>query len=408
MRLLYVTVSMPFGPGEAFLVPEVLELLRQGHEVLIVPRSPKRVIVNQDAEGLERHSLRRFLLSPYVLFIAAWEAVRHPEAAARSLALLLRNGNLRVVAKNAVVFPKGLWLAGVARKWRADHIHAHWGLTTATMAMVASEVTGITWSLTLHRGDIADPNMLAMKIASAAFTRFISQSGVHMAEGPGNLGHAGRACVIHMGVALPAQPSMRTTSKGPFIVLCPAHLYLVKGHEYLIQAMAILQEREMSCALRLAGEGRLRKELEHQVDTLGLGATISFLGQVPHERILEWYRDGQIDAVVLPSIDLGNNMQEGIPVALMEAMAHGIPVVSTETGGIPELLRDGAGIMVPPQDPEALADAIQQLIRDPALRVQLGIAGRRRVADHFAVERTVTELSARIEATVGNTRTRPA
>jgi len=398
MKLLYITASMPFGPGEEFFIPEVHELLRLGHEVLIVPRSPKGALVNEDAVGLERHSLRRHLLSPSVLLVAVLEFLRHPASASRAFALLFNNSGVIVLAKNIMVFPKGLWFARVARKWEANHIHAQWGLTTATLAMVASEVTGIPWSFTVHRGDIADSNLLATKTARAAFTRYISQSGLRMAECLGAWVNNWKACVIHMGVALPAQPLMRNKKNSHFIILCPAHLYPVKGQKYLIHAMAILQKSVMPCTLRLAGEGGLRKELQNQVMQLGLETAVSFLGQVPHERVLQLYRDGDVDVVVLPSVDLGNHLHEGVPVCLMEAMANGIPVISTETGGIPELLRDGAGIMVRPQDPEALAKAIERLILDPALRAQLGLAGRRRIEEQFAVEKTVAELAARIEA----------
>ena len=103
------------------------------------------------------------------MFVAAGaEVLRHPVSVGRSFALLFRSRNPAILAKNILVFPKGLWLAKVARKWRADHIHAHWGLTTATMAMIASEATGIPWSLTLHRGDIAAANLLSLKTDKAA------------------------------------------------------------------------------------------------------------------------------------------------------------------------------------------------------------------------------------------------
>ena len=399
MKLIYITVSMPFGPGEEFFIPEVYELLRQGHEVLIVPRWPKGSIVNKDAEGLERHSLRRDLLSLSVLFVAALEILRHPVAVMRAFALLFKNSGFFVLARNIVVFPKGLWLASVARDWKADHIHAQWARTTATMAMVASEMTGIPWSFTAHRGDIECANLLATKTAKAAFARFISQSGLHMADGLGALRNARGACVIHMGVALPEQPLIRTKPDSHFIILCPAQLLPVKGHKYLIKAMLVLKNSGVCCTLLLAGAGGLRKELQDQVARLGLETTVSFLGHIPHERLLQLYCEGSVDVVALPSLDLGNNLHEGIPVCLMEAMAHCIPVISTETGGIPELLRDGAGIMVPPQDAEALAEAIARLIRHHALRIQLSLTGRQRIEDQFAVEQTVSEFLARIEAT---------
>ena len=163
--------------------------------------------------------------------------------------------------------------------------------------------------------------------------------------------------------------------------------------------MLVLKNSGVCCTLLLAGAGGLRKELQDQVARLGLETTVSFLGHIPHERLLQLYCEGSVDVVALPSLDLGNNLHEGIPVCLMEAMAHCIPVISTETGGIPELLRDGAGIMVPPQDAEALAEAIARLIRHHALRIQLSLTGRQRIEDQFAVEQTVSEFLARIEAT---------
>ena len=201
-----------------------------------------------------------------------------------------------------------------------------------------------------------------------------------------------------MGVTIPTYVPMQKRDDSDFIVLCPAHLYPVKGHEHLIRAMRILRDRKLSCLLWIAGEGYLLNKLQHQVKELDLSGAVSFLGPVPHERILGWYRVHQVDSVVLPSVDLGNHVHEGIPVALMEPMAYGIPVISTETGGIPELIGEGAGIMVPPADPGALADALEQLIRNPTLCSALGAAGRQKIEEQFSIERTVAELAARIQA----------
>ena len=398
MKLIYITTTMPFGRGEEFLAPEAHELIRLGHEVLIAPRSPKGPVFSQDAVGLDSRSLRRSLLSPAVVLSGAAEFLRHPAAAARALRILIHSENASVFTRNLAVFPKALWLSRVARNWQADHIHAHWGLTTATIAMIASELTGIPWSLTLHRADIVQPNLLATKMEKAAFARYISNSGLAIARESGALRDPQKACVIHMGVTIPTYVPMQKRDDSDFIVLCPAHLYPVKGHEHLIRAMRILRDRKLSCLLWIAGEGYLLNKLQHQVKELDLSGAVSFLGPVPHERILGWYRVHQVDSVVLPSVDLGNHVHEGIPVALMEPMAYGIPVISTETGGIPELIGEGAGIMVPPADPGALADALEQLIRNPTLCSALGAAGRQKIEEQFSIERTVAELAARIQA----------
>lgn len=388
VRVLYVTSTLPFGSGEAFVIPEVEELQRQGHAVRVVPLYPRGRLVHQTARALLDRALVQPAISWSIVRGAALEVLRRPRRALRALRLLVtwRPSHL---LKNLCVYPKGLWLAGVARHWRAEHIHAHWAATTASLAMVASEVSGIPWSFTAHRWDIVEGNLLAQKAEHAAFVRFISENGLKLAVTKGV--PQGKARVLHMGVRLPALQEPRgDVTPRPFRLLCPAALLPVKGHRYLIEAMARL---DGDTELWLAGEGPLRYSLERQVIELGLQGRVRFLGQLAHEALLRVYEQRQIDAVVLPSIDLGNGVHEGIPVALMEAMAYALPVISTRTGGIPELLGDGAGLLVPPGDADALASAIDRLRKDPKLRSELGDKGRRRVEQEFSIEKVSERLS---------------
>ena len=142
----------------------------------------------------------------------------------------------------------------------------------------------------------------------------------------------------------------------------------------------------------------MEAELKAMTADLRLQKCVRFVGYVPHNKLMELYHSGKIDLLVLPSVSLLHNCHEGIPVSLMEAMACGIPVLSTTTGGIPELLHDGAGVMVPPQDAGGLADALERLIRDPDLRRRLAVAGRRRVEEEFNVRVTTSQLADRIRA----------
>jgi len=395
MRLVYITVSMPFGSGEAFFIPEANELRRRGHELLIVPRSPEGwEVVNRDAKELPALALRRPVVSLDILGGAVLELFARPAASLRVLAMLFRSRNLWMLAKNLTVFSKGLWLARRAKQWKADHIHAQWGLTTATIAMIASRLSGIPWSFTAHRGDIVDNNLLAVKTADAAFVRFISESGLKMAESLcGGLSRAKKVVVLHLGVEIPRTPPFSETAAESRTILCPANLLPVKGHQYLFHAIAALKRCGVECRLDVVGEGRLRGRLEALAKELSIDDRVRFLGQVPHERLLAMLQERRADLVVLPSVDLGEGLHEGIPVALIEPMSLGVPVISTSTGGIPELLRDGAGIMVPPKDPCALADAIERLLNDPALRKRLSEAGRRRVEEEFSVEAVVDRLT---------------
>ncbi len=113
---------------------------------------------------------------------------------------------------------------------------------------------------------------------------------------------------------------------------------------------------------------------------------VTFLGHVSHDNLIELYRKHKVDLVVLPSL------VEGIPVAFMEAMAFGIPVLGTAVGGVSELLGEDAGLIVEPQDPLALASGIELLLGNGDLRRRLGSTGRKKVLDQFNVQRTTADL----------------
>jgi colanic acid/amylovoran biosynthesis glycosyltransferase len=172
----------------------------------------------------------------------------------------------------------------------------------------------------------------------------------------------------------------------------PANFLTVKGHTYVLQAVARLKERGIFCQLFLAGQGPLANNLYRQVNELEIRDRVKFLGQLAHDALLQYYTEGSVDAVVLASVDLGNGEHEGIPVCLIEAMAHRIPVIATATGGIPELINEGTGILIPHHDANALADAIEQLLKDTCLRQKLAQAGYQQVKEGFNVERSVDRL----------------
>jgi colanic acid/amylovoran biosynthesis glycosyltransferase len=395
-RILYVTATLPFGPGESFLIPEVNELLRRGYVIRIVPRSPTRQVVHQDAAELRQYCIAEPLFSWGVARGALAEVLLRPGRVFQALTALFRSSSGLTLLKNLAVFAKGLWLAHEARAWKADHIHVHWISTPATLGMVAGIVSQTPWSCTAHRADIDLNNMLPEKLRQAAYVRFISRSGWQMADSLGAPPDPRNAEVLHLGAHLPAEEEL-PACPGPLnVLLCPASLYPVKGHRYLVEAIAVLRSRGVECQLLLAGEGGQRAELEAQVQRLGLVDAVQFLGQRSHSEILAMYREGRVGMVVLPSVDLGHNLHEGIPVALIEAMSYALPVISTQTGGIPELLDGGAGLIVPDKDAAALADAIERFVRDPAFAAAAARQGRQRIQDSFDVTKIVSRLLERI------------
>lgn len=153
-----------------------------------------------------------------------------------------------------------------------------------------------------------------------------------------------------------------------------------KGHIYLLDAMVILMEQMSTAKLLLIGDGPLRSQMEGISEALSLSGSIIFTGirhDVPEILAL-------LDLFVLPSL------WEGLPIAILEAMAASRPIVATRVGGVPEAVVDGVtGLLVPPRDSTALAQAIMYLLDDPDLCNRLGQAGRERVLEYFSVERMV-------------------
>jgi glycosyltransferase involved in cell wall biosynthesis len=406
VRIVYVTHKLPFGDGETFVIPEVQALLEAGHEVLVVPRRSNEPIIHDDVDAL----VARTRPKPKRLAVAieaAGQLARRPSAAMRALWPVRGSRPLWRIPLNAFVTAEGMWLAGVAQSWRADHIHAHWAHWTATMAMGASVMSGIPWSFTAHRYDVVANNMLDLKLRSARFGRFIARYMLDMARGMIGPAAASRAIVLHMGVRVPpaiAAPQPRAIP----VILCPGRLVPLKGQRYLIDAAGILAARGVAFELWLAGDGPDADALAGQVREAGLQDRVRALGVVPHASLLDFYRTGSVNCVTLPSVDLGGGVHEGLSVALIEAMAYGLPVVTTPTGGQAELV-DGIGRLVPQRDPLALAEALADLLASPDMCERLGLAGRRRIEEQFDVNAIAIELVRRFtgDADVPSIQARP-
>jgi colanic acid/amylovoran biosynthesis glycosyltransferase len=391
MRVIYVTARLPYGSGEPFIVPEIDELVRRGCEVAVVPVRPGGEVVHGDGRRLVSRAACVPLLSPGVVGAALAGTLRRPAAVARALAAVGRSRSLPILVKNLSVVPKALWLARYAQRLGADHLHAHWASTSATLAMLASEVSGIPWSFTAHRWDIREDNLLRRKAARACFVRAVSAHGA--AELRDAVSEPGWSpWILHMGVELPPRRARPTDSEGPLRVLTAARFVEKKGHVYLLEATSRLRERGVAIQVELAGDGPLEPELRTHVKALGLEREIVFLGNVSHEALLRDLAAGRWHVCALPSVVASSGELEGIPVSLIEAMACGLPVIGTTTGGTPELLEDGAGLLVPPADPDALADAFERLAGDEALRATLADRGRRRVEEAFSVDRVAAAL----------------
>jgi colanic acid/amylovoran biosynthesis glycosyltransferase len=297
-----------------------------------------------------------------------------------------------------------LWAVMVAadvERRSIRHVHAHWATFPAHAAMVVARLTGCTFSFTAHAHDIyANSYGLEEKISSAAFVATISDlnRGILMSATHG----AGRIEVVRCGVDLSQFPYRGTkVPNAPFRVVAVGSLEEKKGQRYLIEACSLLQSqgREIDC--RIIGEGQERSNLERLIHELQLEGSVTLLGALNSTQVAAELSEA--DAFVMPSVVASNGMMEGIPVALMEAMAVGLPVIASEISGIPELVEDNkSGMLVAQRDPDSIATAVGLLIEKPDLRASLGVGARNIIAERYNLITNTRQLSDLFESVVAN------
>ena len=393
MKIVYITVETPFGKGETFILEEMLELKKRRIELLVIPRKPPKEVFHGDANELLENSIWLPLID-FRMVVIFFVALLTKVALWKILGvILIHSRNPLIFIKNLSIIPKAIFIAGIVKKKNIEHIHAHWGSTTATMAYIVSQLTNIPWSFTLHRWDIKENNMLKEKVKSAKFVRCISEHGKNELFEIVGGNYREKIKVVYMGVETSIRIDEFPKNKEKFTIITPANLVEKKGHKYLIDACEILVNqgiKNFQCFFY--GTGPLKGELENLIKEKKLIDYITIQGAIPHENLMKMYKNREIDMVVLPSITTSNGELEGIPVSLMEAMAYGIPVISTNTGGIPELLSNGAGIIVEEKSPEKLAEAILKIMKDKDLRRELTERGLQRIKEDFNIEKNTKIL----------------
>lgn len=377
-----------------FVLREIQHLRRQGVEVHAVSvRPPDRAPDRMPVEEREEARRTRYVLGRgwgAVLLENLRHAAAHPVRYARGLALAVRRAgpDARRVASylaywmEAVVAGRAFAAAGVR------HVHTHFSSTVAQFLPAAA---GLGWSATIHGpdefNDVAGFN-LADKAREARLLVAISHFAASQIMRAAPPERWGRVAIAPLGID-PARYAPRTPPppRARAELVCVARLAPVKGHPVLLDAVARLVREGRDVHLRLVGDGPSRATLEARARELGLDGHVTFAGWRTQDEVRAYLADA--DAFVLSSF------AEGVPVVLMEAMAMEVPCVATHVNGVPELIRDGCdGLLVPPADADAVADAVARLLDDPQGARALGAAGRRRVQTRYDLGTNVARLAA--------------
>lgn len=291
-------------------------------------------------------------------------------------------------------------LAWLARTKGWSHVHVHSCADAANIAMFASILTGLTYSLTLHGPTLEQYGLnQEQKWKHSSFGLVISEKLFNVVKDrlAGFLPQ--QVAIAPMGVNLSEikrhSPYTPWQADTPCRIFACGRLNPVKGHKYLIETVERLRQRGFDVKLQIAGEDEqggsgYRQEIEKIIQEKSLCDAVELLGAVSEERIRKSLEDAHVFALA--------SLNEGIPVAVMEAMAMEMPVVVTNVGGNSELVNDGVdAILVQPEKPEEMADAIVRVLQNKELALSLSQASRNKISEKFHHRRSAEALASGLE-----------
>lgn len=397
MKVAYLVSRFP-KLTETFVLNELFAVEKQGVQVELYPlQREKTAKMHAGAEIWVKRAHFTPWFSLPILRSNLEMLARKPGAYLRTLVNLLwaTRGSPRFFMGAVAFFPKSVHLARMMVKDGIQHIHAHFASHPTAAAFIIHRLTGIPYSFTAHGSDIhRDQHMLKEKTAEAAFVVPISRYNrtVILQASAGE--YAEKMHVVHCGVDTQRfqRPEISSNGHQGAKILCVGTLHEVKGQTYLIEACRILKERGLAFTCHFIGDGPDQAALTQQVQAAGLNGQVIFHGRLDQQAVLEHLHTA--DMLVAPSVPSKDGRREGIPVVLMEAMACGLPVVSSRISGIPELVEDTLnGLLTEPGSAAAIADAIECLDTRPEYRQLLGQAGRLKVEREFDQTHSASTLA---------------
>ncbi len=379
--------------SETFIVNEILEMERKGaHVTIFALKTPdegrfheKLSRVQADVVYLPpatpaacidliRANLEEFSPVREALGRLFWDALNRDNSAA------LRE------------FGSALFLALEIRKRGVDHIHAHFGTAPSTVAGLASRISGIPYSFTAHAKDIyhesTDVEQLRVKIDDAAFVVTVCDENRRFLEE--NFPSSTPIHRIYNGLDLDEFQFHAPGQNGSLQILGVGRLVPKKGFDTLIRSCAILRERGVEYSCRIIGGGLESENLAGLVDELGLGDLVRLDGPRTDREVKRAMKDA--DLFILPARIADDGNKDALPTVLLEALATGLPSISTDVTGIPEIIGDGAGELVPANDPDEIANRVELLTGSRERLEEIARAGRHRAEDRFDIRKNLVKL----------------
>ncbi len=406
MRILYVVAEHP-SLTETFVSREMQALRGHGFEVgRFVLRRGRAAAT--DGLSTEAGGAAEAVDFAPPCWSASWlldllaTAWRSPRPSWQALRGLARAGGGRLPAWFKAWRRLGVaaGLAAVVRRRRIDHLHAQFAFVTADLARAVARLTGVSFSVGTHAWDIfgQPPAAVRRHLEGAVFLTVCTEMGRRHLRELLPTWPEDRLLLVRHGLASGPEPTADAAGQ---MIVAIGRLVYKKGFCDLVDACHILRHGGENFDCTIIGDGDLRRPLQAMVDQLELTDQVHLTGALPHAEAMAKLRQAAV--FVLPSIQAADGDRDGLPNVILEAMAAGLPVVSTTAGAAGEAVVDGkTGYLVPPGEPQTLADRLQQLLGQAERRRQMGAAGRRLLLEQFNPERTVAPLADRLRQLPGS------
>lgn len=397
-RVLYLAPEVP-ALSATFVYNEILQLKALGYSVVIASVHPAQAKVTGDiSEQLGNVSI--LYKTPFYRRIAASikMLVKHPIRFIGALIQLISDIHKLKINRLSVGqmyrFISAAELALIVEKYDIQHIHVHFAHVPTDIAMYASKMTGVSYSVTSHANDIFERGyLLKDKIARSKFFATISDyNSRYLAQ----FDEHNKVRVVRCGVdESKFQPRKKEKSNGYTVLGVVGRLVEKKGLHILLEAAAKLPNNEV--LVEIIGDGPEHSRLKGIIERQGLNDRVHLLGKKPHNEVALWLQ--QIDFFVLPCVQDKNGDKDGIPVSLMEAMLIGIPVISTELSGIPELVIDQeTGYLAKTNDAESLLKTLEAALEsDEEQKNVIANNARKHVLKYFSQKKNAQYLGKLID-----------
>ncbi|MGH8003437.1 MAG: glycosyltransferase family 4 protein [Limisphaerales bacterium] len=382
--------------SETFILNEILELERRGVEVTIFSlKKPNEGRFHPQVAEVKAPVFYLDELEPkkgWAVLVEVWPTLSSRRAQLWKLLEELVPQNDPQLME---LFFGSAWAAAIAQNRELSHLHAHFASLPSTAACFTSRISGLPFSFTAHAKDIflnsVNQKLLEEKLQAARFVITVTEFNRRYLASTYPAVPSDKIKVLYNGINLEFFNYEPAFAREKNLILSIGRLVPKKGFPDLLEACAILKEKKIPFRCVIIGQGEQAEALEARKQELGLADIVSFAGPKTQAEVLPYLKSATV--LALPCMVDADGNQDALPTVLLEALGTGCPVVSTIVSGIPEIVDHGLnGLLVPPGNPRALAEAIWKILTSPELTGRFAREGRTKVEEKFDLKKSVATL----------------